>query len=43
MDLQGLDDIFRQYKEKGEPIEGIMHFAALKAVAESVQKPILYF
>ena len=32
LNLEGLDNIFKLYKEKGEPIEGIMHFAALKAI-----------
>ena len=29
--------------EKESDIEGIIHFAALKAVGESIEKPILYF
>jgi UDP-glucose 4-epimerase len=39
----GLDKIFESYKQKGEPIEAIIHFAGLKAVHESIEKPILYF
>jgi UDP-glucose 4-epimerase len=41
--LPSLDKLFAQYKDKNEPIEGIMHFAALKAIGESFQKPIYYF
>ncbi|MFM2480838.1 UDP-glucose 4-epimerase GalE [Celerinatantimonas sp. YJH-8] len=33
-----LEKIFKQY-----PIEGVIHFAGLKAVGESVQKPIEYY
>jgi UDP-glucose 4-epimerase len=33
-----LDDILRRY-----PIEAVIHFAGLKAVGESVEKPLLYF
>tara|TARA_Y100001978_G_scaffold17139_1_gene13183 strand:- start:162 stop:1217 length:1056 start_codon:yes stop_codon:yes gene_type:complete len=38
-----LEDIFFEAKNKGDPIEGVIHFAGLKAVGESVQKPILYW
>lgn len=38
-DFAGLDALFQKY----EGIEGIIHFAASKAVGESVQKPILYY
>ena len=33
-----LDNIFKK-----ENIEGVIHFAGLKAVGESVKKPILYY
>ena len=32
MDLEGLDTLFKEYEDKGEPIDGIMHFAAKKAI-----------
>ena len=39
LDFAGLDDLFTKYKG----IEAIIHFAASKAVGESVQKPLLYY
>jgi len=38
-DLEATEQIFKDHKD----IVGIIHFAALKAVGESVEKPILYF
>lgn len=38
-DLNAMDNIFRKY----EGIEAIIHFAASKAVGESVEKPLLYY
>lgn len=38
LDREGLDDLFGT----GE-IEGVIHFAGLKAVGESVEKPLLYY
>jgi len=38
-DMQGLRNLF----EKNKGIKGIIHFAASKAVGESVQKPLLYY
>ena len=37
-DRQLLDKIFQQY-----PITAVVHFAGLKAVGESVQKPLYYY
>ncbi len=37
-DRKVLDNIFNQY-----PIDSVIHFAGLKAVGESVQKPIQYY
>lgn len=37
-DLSAMDKIFAKY-----PIDGIIHFAASKAVGESVEKPLLYY
>ncbi|MFL5740063.1 MAG: UDP-glucose 4-epimerase GalE [Flavisolibacter sp.] len=42
VDLCNFDDTFAIFQEN-EDIEGIVHFAAYKAVAESVEKPLLYF
>ena len=38
-DLQGMDKVFSKYPD----IEGIIHFAASKAVGESVEKLLLYY
>lgn len=38
-DIKETEKIFLQHND----IQGIIHFAALKAVGESVEKPILYF
>lgn len=38
LDFSGLDNVFNQYK-----IDAVIHFAGLKAVGESVEKPLLYF
>lgn len=38
-DEQGLKEVFEKYS----PINGIIHFAASKAVGESVEKPLLYY
>jgi UDP-glucose 4-epimerase len=38
-----LSKLFEEYKAKGEPIDGIMHFAAKKAIGESFQLPMVYY
>ena len=38
-DMEALEGVFRKYPK----IEGIIHFAASKAVGESVEKPLLYY
>ena len=38
-DLEGLDNLFKKYAG----IEAIIHFAASKAVGESVEKPLKYY
>lgn len=38
-DKQALEAVFAKYKD----IKGIIHFAASKAVGESVEKPLLYY
>lgn len=35
--------IFHYYKKEGNPIWGVIHVAALKAVGESGEKPIEYY
>src|SRR5689334_8273324 len=42
VDLCNFDDTFAIFQENDD-IEGIIHFAAYKAVNESVQKPLMYF
>jgi len=42
VDLCSYDDTFAVFQENAD-IEGIIHFAAYKAVGESVEKPLLYF
>jgi len=37
-DRAGLDALFKQY-----PIDAVIHFAGLKAVGESVEKPLMYY
>ena len=39
LDYEGLDALFAKYPG----IKGIIHFAASKAVGESVQKPLMYY
>ena len=36
---QKVDDFFKKYTD----IDGVIHFAASKAVGESVEKPLLYY
>jgi len=42
VDLCNFDDTYAIFQEN-EGIEGIIHFAAYKAVGESVEKPLMYF
>src|SRR3982750_1462225 len=42
VDLCNFDDTFAIFQEN-EDIKGNIHFAAFKAVGESVQKPLMYF
>ena len=42
-DQRALDDLFRDQKESGHPIEAVIHFAGLKAVGESVRDPLRYW
>lgn len=38
-----VDAIFHYYKKEGNPVWGVIHVAALKAVGESGEKPIEYY
>ena len=38
-----IENIFSNAKKIGKPIEGVIHFAGLKAVNESVMNPLLYW
>ncbi len=42
VDLANFDDTYAVFQENTD-IEGIIHFAAYKAVGESVDKPLMYF
>ncbi len=43
-DFAGMEIVFRERQEEtGEPFTACIHFAGLKAVGESVAKPILYY
>lgn len=42
VDLCNFDDTFAIFQENTD-IQGIIHFAAYKAVGESVEKPLMYF
>lgn len=41
IDLKNSEAVYQLFKE--EKIDGIIHFAAYKAVGESVQKPLMYY
>jgi len=41
-DEKALDAVFVEQKVSGSAIESVIHFAALKSVGESIQKPDLY-
>lgn len=42
-DRELLESIFKSAKEKGEPFDGVLHFAALIEAGESMVKPEIYF
>src|SRR5436305_15103323 len=42
VDLCNFDDTYAIFQENND-ISGIIHFAAYKAVGESVEKPVMYF
>jgi UDP-glucose 4-epimerase len=39
LDIEGLDKVF----SSSSPLDGVIHFAGLKAVGESVDRPLLYY
>ena len=41
-DRENLDAVFKSQTEIGDAIDSVIHFAALKSVGESVEKPDLY-
>lgn len=43
IDLTAYNSLKELFFEKEGPIDGIIHFAALKAVGESVEKPVEYY
>ena len=42
-DSKCLDQLFNATCKRGQPIEAVIHFAGLKAVGESVRKPLRYW
>ena len=42
-DYISLKNVFEKAKQDGESIDGVIHFAGLKAVGESVNNPIEYW
>ncbi|GAA4405951.1 UDP-glucose 4-epimerase [Advenella faeciporci] len=42
-DRKLLDDIFAEHDALNTPIQGVIHFAALKAVGDSVKRPLEYY
>ena len=38
-----LENVFNSAKQKGEPFDGVLHFAALIEAGESMVKPEIYF
>jgi UDP-glucose 4-epimerase len=42
-DIRSASDLTRAFETTAEPIEGVVHFAGLKAVGESVQDPLRYW
>ena len=42
-DIRSGADLTRAFATSADPIEGVVHFAGLKAVGESVQDPLRYW
>ena len=43
IDLRDKDKLKSLFLKKSRPVEAVIHFAGLKAVGESVEKPLLYY
>ena len=43
VDLRDKDKLKSAFYIKNQPVEAVIHFAGLKAVGESVEKPLLYY
>jgi UDP-glucose 4-epimerase len=43
VDLRDKDQLKSSFYKKNQPVEAVIHFAGLKAVGESVEKPLLYY
>jgi len=42
-DVERTRELFAKQAENGTPFDAVIHFAGLKAVGESVEKPLLYY
>ena len=42
-DKEFIETVFFESKKVGKPIEGVLHFAALKAVKDSLKNPLRYW
>ena len=40
---ESIEKVFQEQSNMGTPIQGVIHFAALKNATESIQKPIRYY
>ncbi len=43
VDLRDKDQLKSSFFKKNQPVKAVIHFAGLKAVGESVEKPLLYY
>ena len=42
-DRQFINSVFLNFKENNQKIDGVIHFAGLKSVSESLRKPLRYW
>ncbi len=42
-DKKFIYDMFKEFREKNKKIDGVIHFAGLKSVEESLNKPLMYW
>ncbi len=40
---ENIEEVFNEFQKNGSPIKGVIHFAGLKSVTESLENPILYW